>query len=354
MVASGLAPILSKSREGLEEHIFNLATAIGKLKKVDLELIDSKGGFGKIEGVKYRQISNIPKIVSNRAFASFRSLTFILHALLYPADITHVHVPLHSIVASKFRKIVYTSHSPWWYMGGRRIDKMAVKSADVCIALSKEMKKAIEAAGAKRVVYIPNGVDVDKYKPREHEFKNRILFVGRISEQKGITYLIDALSMIKEPFEMVFVGPMSSGFRFDDYSYYNSVMKRIEKYGLENKVKFLGTVDEKIKIKEYQKADIFVLPSIGEGMSLVMLEAMASGLPVVVSDVSGVRDAIEDGKEGLIVKKQKPSEIADRLEYLLANSEITRKMGANARKKAIEFSWEKVAKKTINVYLNYQ
>jgi UDP-glucose:(heptosyl)LPS alpha-1,3-glucosyltransferase len=102
--------------------------------------------------------------------------------------------------------------------------------------------------------------------------------------------------------------------------------------------------------KYFAAADIFVLPSVYEPFGLVVLEAMASGLPVVVSKVAGAAELIEDGKDGLLLENPKnPKEIAEKINYLLEENELKR-IGRNARKKAEKYPWKKTAEEMLKVF----
>jgi glycosyltransferase involved in cell wall biosynthesis len=90
--------------------------------------------------------------------------------------------------------------------------------------------------------------------------------------------------------------------------------------------------------EQYRKADVFVFPTLIEGMPLVVLEAMASGLPVITTP-NGPGDIVRDGVDGFVVPIRDPGAIVEKLEYLRANPDRRREMGVNARQRALEFSW---------------
>ena len=103
--------------------------------------------------------------------------------------------------------------------------------------------------------------------------------------------------------------------------------------------------------KYFSSADIFVFPTLYEPFGLVILEAMASGLPVVTSKLAGAAELIENGKDGLLLDDPKnPKEIAEKVNYLIENERIRRAMGRNARKKAEKHPWERTAKEMLEVF----
>jgi glycosyltransferase involved in cell wall biosynthesis len=271
-------------------------------------------------------------------------------------DVIHTHIPIHAIFFSKiFKRTVFTSHSPNWEIKPRFLDIKAVQSVDTCIALSTYMKKCMELYGAKKAFFIPNGVDVNEYRPlKRKKFSKRILFVGRVCPQKGLENLLMALKDIQKSHPsatLTIVGPATAftGFHFENHSYLDKLKLIVAKHNIHN-VEFIGRVDHKTKLWYYQNSDIFVLPSIGEGMSLVMLEAMACGLPVVSTNVSGAKDVIEEGVNGYIVDKKNYKQLASAILAILDNKTRLMKMSIAARKRAKKFRWEHIAKETIKVY----
>jgi glycosyltransferase involved in cell wall biosynthesis len=122
--------------------------------------------------------------------------------------------------------------------------------------------------------------------------------------------------------------------------------------GVERNVKFAGFVEENLKPFYYRAADVFVLPSVmkTEVFPLVFLEASASGLPIVVSDLDTFKCIIEDGYNGIVTKRGDENNLADAIIYLLENEEVREKMGENAKKKVDDYSWERIAEETEKVY----
>jgi glycosyltransferase involved in cell wall biosynthesis len=122
-------------------------------------------------------------------------------------------------------------------------------------------------------------------------------------------------------------------------------------FNIIDKVKFLGDVSDDVLPQVYSNADIFVLPSLhAESFGLVLLEAMASGLPIVATNVGGIPEILEDGKEGFLTKPD-DKEIAEALAKLLGNKTMREEMGKNGRKKATEkYEWKVVGEKIEETY----
>ena len=124
------------------------------------------------------------------------------------------------------------------------------------------------------------------------------------------------------------------------------------KYEVKGHVKFVGFVDENLKPLYYKAADVFCLPSIitSESFGIVNLEAMACGVPVVASKIGGIPDVVKNGKTGILVPPRDPKALAEAIICLLQDENVRRKMGRNARKKAENYSWKRIAEKYERVY----
>jgi glycosyltransferase involved in cell wall biosynthesis len=131
----------------------------------------------------------------------------------------------------------------------------------------------------------------------------------------------------------------------------NYLMKTIQDAKLTNNFRFLGRVSEKLLPALYNCSDIFVLPSIQEGQGIVLLEAQASGKPVVGFDIGGVREAVQNGETGFLVKGEESDAFADSLIKLLDDRDLRQRMGVNGRKFVVEnFTWDISAQKMLRVY----
>jgi glycosyltransferase involved in cell wall biosynthesis len=115
---------------------------------------------------------------------------------------------------------------------------------------------------------------------------------------------------------------------------------------------FLGRVPKNDLVYAYLSADIFVFPTLEEGLGIALLEAMASGLPVVASRTSGVSDVVINGKTGILVSPRNIEALADAIIKVLNNEELKKKIGKNAQEYAeINFNWQNIAKKFEHLYL---
>lgn len=253
-----------------------------------------------------------------------------------------------AVLAKKLLKkpyIVYERGSevylPWLFKGP--ISKLIWKGADAVIALTEDMKIEIEKIYSRHIDVVPNGIDLEVFEglPRKEAIRQRlrfnnndkvILFVGTLRPVKGVKYLIQAMNVIaqKEPkTRLMLVG------NGEERDYLRGLVKELK---LERYVTFVGEVPNE-KVPEYMVAsDVFVLPSLSEGFPLTILEAMASGLPIVASKVGGLPEIVEDGQNGFLAEPRKPGQIAEKVLLLLKNEGLRQRMIVNNRKKVQQYS----------------
>src|SRR2546425_4595012 len=120
--------------------------------------------------------------------------------------------------------------------------------------------------------------------------------------------------------------------------------------GVERQIIFTGALPRDEVIQAYASADIFVLPSLFEPFGIVLLEAMAAGLPVVASAVGGIVDVVADGKTGLLVPPGKPLALAAGLEQLVSDSSLRARMAGEARRRVSGYSWDLIVPRVVEVY----
>lgn len=196
---------------------------------------------------------------------------------------------------------------------------------------------------------IPFGVDTNKFRPgnKKTSSKIRLLFVGGLDQAhcfKGLAILLKAMAILENDpqtpdWELNIVG---------EGELRPSYEEQAQKLGVKKRVNFRGALGNSDLVGTYQKSDVFILPSInkGEAFGLVLLEAMACGIPVIASDLPGVRNVFENNKQGLLATPGDEKDLANKLKALLLDEEKKNKMGreAIALIKA-KYSWEKVGDK---------
>lgn len=228
------------------------------------------------------------------------------------------------------------------------IMKKIWKSADFVIANSQGLKElALRSKPEKVIGVIPNGVDVDQFHPAEkHEKaeKFEILCVSRITPRKGIRYLIKALEKFIAEHPYVHLTIIGEG------NEKASLENLVRSLGMKHNVLFKGLIPHDKLPEEYHKADVFVLPSLNEGMSNTMLEALASGLPIIATQTGGSDELVRNGVNGLIVKMQDSDDLAQKLLMVIDQDQLRANMGRLSRELALTLSWESVAKQYLQLY----
>jgi D-inositol-3-phosphate glycosyltransferase len=225
------------------------------------------------------------------------------------------------------------------------MERYSGKKADRVIVVSQENRRdVISQYGIpdKKIITIPNGVDVSRFTPSNCESKT-LIFVGRLHERKGIDKLLKSFSkVIKEEPEAI-LKIVGSG---EDEGRLKGLAKKLKLD--EKNVKFLGFVPEKKLPEVYSSSSIFVLPSYYEGFGIVLIEAMSAGLPLVSVRTGGATEVIEDGKNGYLVDYD---DMHEAILKLLGDKKLRKKFGQISREKVEkEYDWRKIAGDVIKVY----
>lgn len=248
------------------------------------------------------------------------------------------------IVSLRGSDVPFYNYRFYWY------DKLIFKYLSSFI-WRKAAKVTVNSAGLKELALITsprqkfdiiyNGIDNDDFKPclnkdqsRGDQFK--IISVGRLIQRKGYQFLIEAMRGI-QGIELTIIG---------DGVLLKELMDLADNYGLN--VIFLGELSHDQIADHLKQADVFVMPSLNEGMSNAILEAMACGLPIITTDVGGSKELINSN--GLVVKKESAAELRSAIDLLKNDSTLRSKMGKESTLQAEKFSWKNVALSYLNIY----
>ena len=243
------------------------------------------------------------------------------------------------------------------------LNAKVIQCSDVCTANSKPTARAIrEISGREDIEIVPMGINPSFFK-RSSEVRDlrkrlgvggkAILFIGRLIDWKGTEYLIKALPKILETYpgtKLLLVGSGPQKRRLVTLS---------GSLGITNTVLFIGEVGQEELPKFYSLATVFVLPSIvndkgeTEGLGVVLLEAMACGVPVIGSNVGGIPDIISDGETGLLATPKDPDDLARKIIRLLSDETLRKSVIENAFSLIRNnFSWDVIADKFETLYRN--
>jgi glycosyltransferase involved in cell wall biosynthesis len=220
------------------------------------------------------------------------------------------------------------------------------KKASALVACSKGLKeRALLFMPSVSIDVIPNGVELDRFFPVEAAEKSehiRLLTVGRLSVTKRIEMLIDAIDILHRTACKVHLTVVGGG------QTEQQLRKIADERELRDVIKITGRIDSEKMPEVYRQNDIFISASMQEGMSNAMLEAMASGLPIVTTRCEGLAELI-DGN-GIIVEQENLEDIAKAIKKLIDNPELRKQMSTAARKQAEKFNWANVAESYIEQY----
>ena len=235
------------------------------------------------------------------------------------------------------------------------IDSLVLKYFDAIVCVSDETKKTLAKKGSYRNMYvIPNAVDIEEIKrlskqgininfPTKKKQRRTVFFAGRLSKEKGLLYLIQAAEMILAKhddvkFLILGEGPEEARLR-----------RMISQKKIGNTFHLLGF---KKNIYPYLKmADFLVLPSLAEGMPVIILEAFALGKSVIATDVGGISEIVQHNYNGLLCNPKDVIALVLAIEFLLLNSNLSSEMGENGFKITKEnYNFEIQTKRYLSVY----
>lgn len=327
----------------------------------EVKVVSSDIGYEKsfkdpaIQGYEVKRlrsvvIANVPII-----FNLFLELIKSPKGSIFHIHVAQAFVPEISLIAGRIRRAKVVAHFHLDVMPSGRLGFLfgaykktlfgwMLRRVDEVIVFSEDQKLLVShkyGVQALRIKIIPNGVSRDFFDmgKKEMHVKPRILFVGRLSYQKNLSMLLASLDGISDNFDTTLVG---SG------ELENELMAMADRLCLKN-IHFVGRMDGADLLREYQKADFFLLPSEREGMPLVLMEAMAMRLPIIGTDVLGTRDLVQDGHNGILVKLGDVQAMRNAIQSMASNKARYQTMSDNAYKLVKGFSWESISNRIVRV-----
>ncbi len=320
-------------------------------------------------GVKFKLVANS---ISQKGFFSLWKYTLLkwktLIATFIGFDLIHAHYlfPTSSIALIphllRRKPLILTAHGSDVKLGKKNklIRKFITYSCQrasfvitVSNSLAQEVKKNYKIPSEK-IKIINCGVNTEKFVPQEKRSLRKelnlpqdnwiLIFVGNLIPIKGLDILIEAFFQIVKERNKVLLIIIGKG------QMEKEISKRIDEFKLKGKVKLAGFKPHNELPKWLGASDILILPSLEEGFGLVALEAMSCGLPVVASQVGGLREFIENEKDGFLVKPGNSKEIAEKVKLLINNKNLYQRISKTAREKALKYDIKKQAKKIKVLY----
>lgn len=236
----------------------------------------------------------------------------------------------------------YSHKYTWLYPMLSPVIRWIWKQAAAVIPNSTGLSElAKQTAWHQDFIVIENGVDTKQFFPdiTKRPSDEFILTPGasRITERKGLNYLIEAVALLVPKYPELRLKIMGDG------SARPKLETLVKERGLEEKVIFLGRIPREETTPYYQEASLFVMPSLNEGMSNAMLEALASGLPIIATPTGGTAELVTESKNGTVVPEQSVTALVQAIEPFLQHSELVTAYGTESRKRAEAQDWDKVA-----------
>lgn len=304
----------------------------------------------KLVSVAKKEMRNFD-VVHLHEYFTFQNV--VMHHYAKKYDIPYVLNVHGSLCPVRQRKKAHTK-KVFTHLFGKHI----LNDVDRAIALTMEEKKQFLMMGVDKdkIRVIPNGLDLSEFTdlPKKGTFKEKysisshtqiILFLGRVQKIKGLDLLINVFSKLirkEKNSKLVIVGPEEEG-------YIETLKKLIATQEIEGKVLFTGLLKGQDKLSAYVDADVFVLSSYSEGLPMTVLEACASGLPVVITNRCNVPEVADYGA-GLVVQCNE-NELFSALLHLLRDEGLRKTFGENGKRMVREkFTWDEVVKQLEEVY----
>ena len=357
---------------GLENYAYLLAKRLHASGNYQVSIITSHydgNGYKKeiIDGMTVHRLP-ISFTLSNTPInlACYWSIKKIFAA--EQPDIVHLHspVPYMADVAARAagrRPVVLTYHSGSMLKGKWPADAIIwpyeniflpilFKRANAIIAVSQAFAKRKFPELAGKIHYIPPGVDLDRFRSTPlPDTTDTITFVGRIehsSSWKGIDWLLKAMVIVLKKYPAARLEFIGGG---DAVGYYREMANDL---GIGKSVFFQGPQLGQNLVDAYARAKIITLPSTSdsEAFGTSLLEGMASGRPLIATNVGGISQVIEDGKNGLLVPPKNPEALAGAIESILSDRSFAMRLADYGAKKAQDFSWDIQAKKYSDLFLS--
>ena len=281
---------------------------------------------------------------------SFMFSSFLKTKFKKGNDIAHAHHIIAALAMKNFscKKIlsihgVYSKNIDQLYGKtisniSKKYEKMALNLVDAITVNSKEGYDYYTKMGF-NVVQIPNAIDLNLIpKKSTKQFKNQLIFAGRLSKEKGIEILLESASQLPNNYHLLIAG---SG----------PLEEKVRKLSDEKtNLHYLGYQSKQNMLSLIRGSDLLIQPSLEEGISSTLLEAMACGTCVLGSDIEGISEVIENNKTGLLVEPNNSDELLNKILYLLPKKEKRLSMANEGLERVKKYDWKIVGKLYLNFY----
>ncbi len=319
---------------GIAQHVQGL-TKFLKNNGHEIEIISSENTFTiPIKGLK-----NPSFMISSFLKAKFKKNQDIVHAHNIPAALAMKNttgkkvLSLHGIYSQQIDQL----HGTTTGNISNKYEKDALSWADAITVISKEAYDYYTNLGYK-VFQIPNAIDILSFSSNaDRIYQNQVIFAGRLSREKGVDLLIEIAQKLSNEIDLIILGSGPEEKKIQDLT---KIQKNIHFLGYQNKEKTISLI---------RGSDILIQPSLNEGISSTIIEAMVCKVPVIATNVGGNKELIND-QTGLLVDSNSSTQFLDKIQYVLSNKSKFEAMTNNAFAYVQQYDWKIIGKKYLELY----
>ena len=349
---------------GVKEHIVQLDRRFQAMGHQTRILAATSNDYGEDDDGHVYRVGQALPIPANGSTARVTLSPLVINKVRQfldaeEFDVIHLHEPLAPVLplaALLFSRSanVGTFHAARsaniFYLYTKAILDMFFGKLDARVAVSNAAREFADSHFPADYEIVPNGINLAEYSrdiepiPRLKDGRKNILFVGRYNEsRKGFRYLLRAFPMVREQFPDARLIVVGTG----NYERYE---RFLQQHNIKD-VLFAGFTDPRTKARYYASADVFCAPSTGrESFGIILVEAMASGIPVVASAIPGYQGVIRNGETGILVEPKDEHSLALGLVRALSDTTLREKIISNALDDVQQYDWDRVANRLLDVY----
>jgi glycosyltransferase involved in cell wall biosynthesis len=261
----------------------------------------------------------------------------------------YVHTPLLALMHHLFSESIFHEtafpFASYVYASERAIPLVYRRTRFTVVSESTRDELIDRGVAPSRIAVIHNGIDLNRYQPdtRRRSPEPNVVYLGRLKKYKSIDLVLHSMKRVLETLPSAKLTVVGDG---DDRPRLEALARQME---MDRAVRFTGRVSEKEKIRILQRAQVVVNPSRKEGWGVTVIESNACGAPVIASDVPGLRDAVQDGKTGVLVRYGDVQSLAASVILMLRNPRVREEFSRRAITWARGFSWDRATHQTLQV-----
>jgi len=318
---------------GIAQHVQGLKNFLENKGNI-VEIISSENTFTiPIKGLK-----NPSFMISSSFKAKFKKNNDIVHAHNIPSAKAMKNasgkkiLTIHGIYSQQIKNL----HNKTTSKIAANYEKESLEWADIITVVSKDAFDHYKKMGL-NVYHIPNSIDIDSLSIKsDRRYKKQIIFAGRLSLEKGVNVLLDLIKILPQDINLIILG---SGPK-------ENLLKNLKK----SNVNYLGYLPKNETISLIRGSDILIQPSLIEGISSTILEAMACKVPVITTNVGGNKELIKHNQTGILIEPNNSQKLLEEIKKLFANHEIKNKLIDSAYTNVQYYDWKNIGNLYLNLY----